>query len=220
MKKIAVFFIIFSITFTIGNIFAQEESEIEFVETELAETEPVETEPVDTEYLTENDILAVETVLEEDTPPSYEESQTVAIEEEPSEEVAQAEDDTLLEEETTVEVAEVKEGNEIARLNTSQVIYHLLILDRIYSPLYSDLSGMENLTVLYKFLHGKDGYLIAVYKSSKEGPVFPQMPNGSRVLVDFVTVWPEVLKEYINSAAFRRFVTSRGIISDLQNLYF
>ena len=164
---------------------------------EEAEDDVFETEAA--EYLTEDDIRAIETELAEDTPPPYE-GELAAVEEE-------------------TQIAEVQEGNEMARLNTSQPLYHLLVLDRIYSPLFSDISGLENITVLYKFLHGKDGYLIAVYKNSSEGPVFPQMPNGSRVLVDFVSVWPAAIQDYINSAAFRRFVTNRGILSALQNLF-
>ena len=105
--------------------------------------------------------------------------------------------------------------NEMPRLNTAQTLYHLLVLDRTRSP-NSDIGGMENMQVLYKYRHGRNGYLIAVYASSREGPVFPILPANSRILVDLATVRRATLREYVNSTAFRRFVTNRRIVSDIQ----
>ena len=143
-------------------------------------------------YLDDDDIAAIEMILPEDVPDEY--PKTVA-EEEPGN----------------------VEENEMPRLNTSQRLYHLLILDRVRSP-NSDIAGLENMEVLYKYRHGRDGYLIAVYVSSGEGPVFPVLPANSSVLVDLMSVRRATLREYVNSAAFRRFVTSSRITSDIQRV--
>jgi hypothetical protein len=101
------------------------------------------------------------------------------------------------------------------RLNASHRLYHLLGLDRTRSP-NSDIGDLQNITVLYKYRHGRNGYLIAVYTSSREGPVFPAIPANSRILVNFITVHPVMLKDYVNSSAFRRFVTNRVLLSEIQ----
>jgi len=107
------------------------------------------------------------------------------------------------------------ETSEIPRLNASQPVYYLLILDRLYSPLNSDIIGTDYISILYKFKHGKNGYLVALYKSVAEEQVFPQFPDKSRVLVDLMSVRVDSIREYIRSSTFRKFVTNRRVISDL-----
>ena len=109
---------------------------------------------------------------------------------------------------------EKKTENEMSRLNTSQPVYHLLILDRVYNP-NSDISDTGGMRVLYKYKHGRNGYLIALYVSPKDGPVFPKLPARSRIVLNLSTARPDTIREYINSNAFRRFVTSRVISSRL-----
>jgi len=110
-------------------------------------------------------------------------------------------------------IASEAKTNEMPRLNSSQPVYHLLILDRLHSPLNSDISGTGNIPVLYKYKHGRNGYLIALYKSVSGGPVFPQLPDKSIVMTDFMSVRAGSVREYIRSNAFKRFVRSRRIIS-------
>jgi hypothetical protein len=113
------------------------------------------------------------------------------------------------------EIASEVKTSEMPRLNASQSVYHLLILDRLYSPLNSDISGTDSISVLYKYRHGRNGYLIALYKSTAGGPVFPQLPDKSRVLADFMSVRINPIREYIRSSAFRRFVTHRRVLSEM-----
>ena len=105
------------------------------------------------------------------------------------------------------------EANEMSRLNSSQPIYHLLILDRAYCP-NSDI-GSDSILTIYKYRHGTNGYLIAIYKSPKDGPVFAQLPKGSLIVVNLVTFRKNTIKEYINSNAFRKFVTNRTVIKKM-----
>jgi hypothetical protein len=114
------------------------------------------------------------------------------------------------------EIASEAETNEMPRLNASQPLYHLLILERLYSPLNSDISDTGALSVLYKYKHGRNGYLIALYKSAAGGPVFPQLPAGSRIVLNLSTARPDTIGEYIKSNAFRRYVTNRTIRTRLQ----
>ena len=147
----------------------------------------------DAPYLDDDDIAAIEMILPEDVPEEWQESpRTAGSTQSPA-------------------------SNEMPRLNTAQTLYHLLVLDRIRSP-NSDISGMENMRVLYKYRHGRNGYLIAVYTSPSQGPVFPVLPANSRILVDLATVRRATLREYVNSTAFRRFVTNRRIVSDIQRV--
>jgi hypothetical protein len=148
----------------------------------------------DVPYLSDEDIAAMEMDLSDDVP---------AILRESTEEAAADADRTV-------------EGNEISRLNTSRTVYHLLILDRTYCSADADIAGMNGGEVLYTFRHGTNGYLIAIYSSPGEGPVFPQLPDRSRVIVDVMTVRGATIREYVNSSAFRRFVTSRTILSQIQ----
>jgi len=105
--------------------------------------------------------------------------------------------------------------SEMPRVNALQPVYHLLILDRLYSPLNSDISDTDNITILYKFKHGRNGYLVALYKSTEGGPVFPQLPDKSRVLADLMSVRVSTIREYIRSKAFRQFVTNRRVLSGM-----
>jgi hypothetical protein len=148
----------------------------------------------DVPYLSEDDIAAVEITLTEDIPADI-------LTESPRELAAEPE--------------QKERENEMPRLNTSHSLYHLLILDRKYCPPNSDISGINTNLILYTFKHGKNGYLIAVYKSPIEGPVFPLFPNRSRILVDLVTARKKTITEYINSSAFRVFVTNRKIVSQM-----
>ena len=148
----------------------------------------------DVPYLSDADIAAIEMVLSDDIPENLQEH---------AKEVA-------------TEVNTNTAQNEISRLNTSQTIYHLLILDRIYCAPNSDITDLDGIRILYKYKHGSDGYLIAIYTSPLEGPIFPQLPDRSRILVELMTVRINTIKEYINSSAFRRFVTSQRILSQIQ----
>jgi hypothetical protein len=113
--------------------------------------------------------------------------------------------------------AESRPKRETPRSDFSQPLYHLLVLDRTYSALNSDIAGIESAHILYKFKHGKNGYLIALY-TSMNGPVFPVTPNKSRIMVNTTTTQKIVLKEYINSASFRRFVSNPTVLSQLQKV--
>ncbi|MDR0383668.1 MAG: hypothetical protein LBH50_06745 [Spirochaetaceae bacterium] len=108
------------------------------------------------------------------------------------------------------------ERNEISSLNTPRTIYHLLILDRRRCSLNADIGNIKNSKLLYKFKHGANGYLIAVYTSPEGGPVFPQLPDRSNILVDLLTARKDTIKEYINSSSFRQFVTNRRIRLQIQ----
>jgi hypothetical protein len=105
--------------------------------------------------------------------------------------------------------------SEMSRLNASQPIYHLLILDRLYSPLNSDISDTDGISILYKYRHGRNGYLVALYKSTAGGPVFPQLPDKSRVMADLVSVHVNTIREYIRSSAFKKFVTNRRVLTGM-----
>jgi hypothetical protein len=153
-------------------------------------------EEEDFPYLSDEDIAAIELVLPEDVP--------VIAAESPKEAADNAETQN--------------ETNEMSRLNALQSLYHLLILDRRNCPANSDIAGTNSMSILYKFKHKTNGYLIVLYKSSKEGPVFPVLPKGSFILVDLVTARRNTITEYINSSAFRKFVTSRRILSQMRNI--
>ena len=144
----------------------------------------------DVPYLSESDIIAIETILPEDTSFEYKE-------------------------EPTLSAGVNKPANEMSRLNTSQPIYHLLVLDRAYAP-NSDISDVGGMKVLYKYRHGRNGYLIALYVSPASGPVFPQLPARSRIVLNLSSTRSNTILEYINSNAFRRYVTNRTILGQLQ----
>jgi hypothetical protein len=147
----------------------------------------------DVPYLSDEDIAAIEMVLPDDVP-------------EPVRLSADSE-------------AETRPGaNEISRLNVYQPLYHLLVLDRTRCALNSDIGGIEDSSLLYKLKHKQNGYLIAIYMVPKDGPVFPVLPNNSRIILDLMTNRPNTIREYVNSTAFRRFVTSRTILTQMQNV--
>jgi hypothetical protein len=113
-------------------------------------------------------------------------------------------------------VAESMEQKEMARLKATQPLYQLLILDRRNCEADSDISDLQNIELIFKFPHGEKGYLIVVYVSSNNGPVFPIMPDRSRIIVNFMTTDLAFLKEYTNTSAFKRFVTNRDAVSQLR----
>jgi len=165
MKKAVVLFSIFFILTGYNIIFAQDNDDIP--------------------YLYEADIIAIETVLPQDTSFEYTE-------------------------EPTVSASGNKTENEMPRLNTSQPIYHLLVIDRVKCP-NSDISDVGSIKVLYKYKHGRNGYLIVLYVSPAGGPVFPKLPAKSRIILNLSSARSNTIVEYINSNAFKRFVTSRTI---------
>ena len=144
----------------------------------------------DVPYLSDEDIAAIEMVLPEDIP----------------EEIQEVVNKSRIEQ------------NEMSRLSASLPIYHLLIVDRRRCPANADIGGISNNFVLYKFKHNANGYLIVVYRSPTDGPVFPQLPVNSRILVDLATARPKTLSEYIDSSAFRVFVSNRAILADIQSV--
>lgn len=150
----------------------------------------------DVPYLSDEDIAAIEVVLPEDVP----ESIRLSV-------------NPVAETESKLPVA-----NELSRLNIYQPLYHLLVLDRVRCPLDSDIDGIDASSLLYKLKHGKNGYLIAIYKVPADGPVFPILPNNSRIILDLMTNRLNTIGEYIDSSAFRRFVTSRTILAQIQNV--
>jgi hypothetical protein len=143
----------------------------------------------DVPYLSESDIAAIETILPEDA--SYE-----------------------YKEEPTLSAVGNQTENEMPRLNTAQPIYHLLVIDRVKCP-NSDISDVDGMKVLYKFKHGRNGYLIALYVSPADGPVFPQLPAKSRIILNLSSARSNTILEYVNSNAFKRFVTKRTVIRQL-----
>jgi hypothetical protein len=108
------------------------------------------------------------------------------------------------------------EKNEMSRIKTEQPLYHLLVLDRAHCEANADISDLQSIKLIYKFSHGKNGYLVAVYASSNEGPVFPVMPDRSRVIVNMITTNLTFLRDYANSSPFKRFVTNRQAIAQLR----
>ena len=97
----------------------------------------------------------------------------------------------------------------------TQPFYHLLILDRMKAPLDSDIGNVANATMLYKYRHGRNGYLIALYTSTQQSPLLPQLPNGATVVVNISSIQRASIRDYINSSAFRRYVTNRTVTSAL-----
>ena len=174
----------------------------------------------DIPYLTDEDMAALEyipwdkgvlgNVVLDETPDTPDMSEDIAFNDTPdmSEDVA-FNDTPDIQKIVSVIISEMP------RLNASRPVYHLLILDRLHSPLNSDISDTGGLSILYKYRHGRNGYLIALYKTAAERPVFPQLPNKSRVMANLMSVRVNTIREYMQSSAFRRFVTSRRILSDI-----
>jgi rare lipoprotein A len=115
-----------------------------------------------------------------------------------------------------VNIAETADIREITRLKPTQPLYHLLILDRRNSAANSDISDLQNIQLIFKFSHGKNGYLIAIFVSTTEGPVFPVMPDRSRILVNLMTTDLAFIRDYTNSTAFNRFVTNPEVVAQLR----
>ncbi|MDR3200890.1 MAG: hypothetical protein LBT68_05470 [Spirochaetales bacterium] len=143
----------------------------------------------DVPYLSDEDIAAIEMVLPDDVPEPVRLS------------------------------AELEKTNEKSRLNVRQPLYHLLILDRSRCARDSDIGGTASGSLLYKLKHKRNGYLIAIYMAPKDGPVFPVLPANSRIILDLMTNRPNTIKEYVNSSAFRKFVTSRTILAQIRNVF-
>jgi hypothetical protein len=183
MKKAVV--LIFSIYFILSGynmLFAQDDDN----DPSLSESDINDDIP----FLYEADIVALETVLPEDSSFKYKEDPALSAG------VGKAE-------------------NEMPRLNASQPIYHLLVIDRVKCP-NSDISDVGGIKVLYKYKHGRNGYLIALYVSPANGPVFPRLPSKSRIILNLSSARPNTILEYVNSNAFKRFVTRRATIRQLQ----
>lgn len=147
----------------------------------------------DVPYLSDEDIASIEMEIPEDVPES------VRLSAEP-------------EEKTPID-------NALSRLNVDQPMYHLLILDRLRCPLNSDIGGIDSRSLRYKLKHGKNGYLIAIYKVPVGGPAFPILPNKSRIVLDLMTNRPNTIKEYVASSAFKRFVTNRTVLAQMLNVF-
>jgi hypothetical protein len=94
------------------------------------------------------------------------------------------------------------------------VFYNLLVVDRIRSALYSDIGEQDGITMLYKFKHGRNGYLIAVY-TSKEGVEIPTIPEGSRVLAIRTAIHKATIRGYVHSQGFRKYVTHSRVIPQI-----
>jgi hypothetical protein len=142
----------------------------------------------DVPYLSDEDIAAIEMVLPDDVP-------------EPVRVAAELE-------------AEAR-ANEISRLN-SQPLYHLLVLDRSRCAQNSDIGGIDAGSFLYKLQHEGNGYLIVIYLIPKEGPVFPVLPDNSRIALDLMAPGLDTIEEYVNSSLFGKFVTNRAILAQIQ----
>jgi hypothetical protein len=90
----------------------------------------------------------------------------------------------------------------------------LLVLDRLHCALDSDIDIAAEQT-LYKYTHGRNGFLIIVYTTLEE-PAFPPMPDKSRLVVNIASRRKLALREYAHSASFKRFVTNKQVLAQLQ----
>jgi hypothetical protein len=105
---------------------------------------------------------------------------------------------------------------ETARPVSAQTSYHLLVVDRTYSALDSDIENLRGITSLYKYNHGRNGYIVSLYISAKGSPSLPVLPEGSRVILDLTALHKITLREYSNSREFRRYVTNRRVLAAIQ----
>ena len=154
------------------------------------------TQDDDLPYLTDEDIAAIEMLLPSDIP------------EMPSSKIAK----------NSTEAKHDQDEKDISRLNTSMKIYHLLILDRSFCSPDADITKIDSANILYKYKDGSKGYLIAVYTSPQKGPVFPQLPDNSYIILNLTTVHRATISDYINSDEFQRFVTNKRIISEINDI--
>ena len=150
----------------------------------------------DLPYLTDDDIAALEMSLPSDIPEIQ--SRKIA--------------------ENTTEAKHGQDDKDISRLNTSMRIYHLLVLDRSSCSSDADISKIDSANILYKYKDGSKGYLIAIYTSPQKGPVFPQLPDNSYIILNLTTVHRATISDYINSDEFKKFVTSNRIISEIKDV--
>ena len=117
--------------------------------------------------------------------------------------------------EREAELAE-KKMEEAARLKTAQPLYQILVLDRRNCEANSDIGDSQDIKLLYKFRHGADGYLIVVYASYNNEPVFPKMPDNSRIVLNYMAANLALIIEYTDSDLFRRHISAQDIITHLQ----
>jgi hypothetical protein len=103
--------------------------------------------------------------------------------------------------------------------DTKRPVFHLIILDRIYSPLESDIKAHDKMVILYNFRHDKNGYLIAIYKTQCEESMLPVLPEKSLVIVNFSSVQKSMIQDYVNSGAFKRLITNRAVMAGLGDLF-
>jgi hypothetical protein len=98
-----------------------------------------------------------------------------------------------------------------------QYLYHLLILDRLDCP-SADIAAARDMTVLYSFKHGANGYLIAFYRTPAAGPMLPELPDESRIVLSLSAARTSILKDFVNSNPFRLHITHRAVIAELLKL--
>jgi hypothetical protein len=106
-------------------------------------------------------------------------------------------------------------GSDSSSQPASQITFHLLILDRAHA-VDTDISGVESDSLYYKAKHGQTGYLIALYKVAA-GAKSATLPPGSAIVLDLVSTRKSTLKEFINSAAIKEFVTDTNVLARLRH---
>jgi len=141
-------------------------------------------------YLTDEDMEALELVLPFDVPVIVTDDSRTFIEESEA----------------------ITETNDV-----SQTLYHILVLDRRSSPSNSDIND-AGLSVVYKYQHGENGYLIVLYKSMSR-TVLPVLPIGSRIVANYTSSHRNMIQEYVNSVMFSRHVTHPVVLSQLRNIF-
>jgi hypothetical protein len=104
---------------------------------------------------------------------------------------------------------------------SSLYLYHLLVLDRMDCP-SADIAADRDITVLYTFRHGANGYLITLYQTSAAdaaaGRMLPNLPENSHIVLSLSAARRSTLKDFVNSDVFRRYVTHRTVIAELLKL--
>ena len=100
------------------------------------------------------------------------------------------------------------------RLNSSLPVYQLIVLDRARCVPNADIEVTEGITVLYKFLHEANRYLVAVYVSNGDF-VFPTLPENSYIITHMATPRRRTIVDYINSVEFQVFVWDQGVLNNL-----
>ena len=78
----------------------------------------------------------------------------------------------------------------------------------------ADIGVEGNAMTLFKYKHGRDGYIVAVY-ASRGGPASVTLPERSNVLVDMASAQKAVLRQYVNSREFRNHVTHEMVVSQI-----